>query len=68
VALFDVAAVAVAKNGRWSATTTVPAPEFTSGVWVDRPGAGHAITFRESFDRDRIVADFFGTMRNYALP
>jgi inosine-uridine nucleoside N-ribohydrolase len=67
-ALFDVAAVAVVKNGRWSAATTVPAPEFASGAWVERPDADHTITFREGFDRDRIVADFFRTMRDYELP
>jgi inosine-uridine nucleoside N-ribohydrolase len=67
-ALFDVAAVAIAKNGLWATATTVPAPEFSSGAWEDRPGAKHTITFRESFDRERIVADFYATMRDYRLP
>jgi purine nucleosidase len=67
-ALFDVAAVAVVKNDSWASSTTVPAPEFAAGVWNERPDADHSITFRESFERDRIVQDFFETMRDFELP
>jgi purine nucleosidase len=63
-ALFDVAAVAVVKFGGWSVLTRVPAPQFRDGTWVEGGDAAHSVAFRDSFDREAIIADFFETMRH----
>ena len=61
-ALYDMAAVAIVKNGSWARSRRIPAPRLVNGKWVERPDNPRAITIWEHFDRGRILADFYGVM------
>ena len=63
-ALFDMAAAAILKTPAWATPRALPAPELLPDrTWADRPENPRRITLWEDFDRDAIVADFFGTLR-----
>ncbi len=36
--LFDMAAVAIVKDPTWATASVIPAPIYTDGQWVERPG------------------------------
>jgi purine nucleosidase len=65
--LFDMAAVAVVKNGAWASRRDVPAPLLVNNQWVERPANRRMITIWENFDRNAIMQDFFQTMAHYQL-
>ncbi len=56
--LFDMAAVAIVKNPTWAQVYDQPAPLFTNGAWVERPGNPHKIKIWENFKKDEIINDF----------
>jgi len=58
-ALFDMAAVAIAKNPGWAQVREHPAPLFTNGVWIERTANPHKIKIWENFNKDAIIKDFF---------
>jgi purine nucleosidase len=58
-ALFDMAAVAIAKNPAWAQVREHPAPLFTNGVWIERTDNAHKIKIWENFNKDAIIKDFF---------
>ena len=63
-ALFDMAAVAVLKDASWATPRVLAAPELLpDGTWTDRPENARRVTLWEDFDREAILADFFGTLR-----
>ena len=66
-ALFDMAAVAILKNPDWAESYMHPAPIFSEGQWVERPGNPRKITIWEWFDIYAIPADFFYTMEHYVI-
>ncbi len=67
-ALYDMAAVAIVKNPRWAAVSTIPAPKLLdNGAWEQRPNTPAAIHIWEHFDRDAIMKDFYDTMKNPCL-
>jgi len=66
-ALFDMAAVAIVKNPAWASAKQIPAPILKSNRWEERPKNTRKITVWESFDRDKIMADFYRTMDQYVL-
>ncbi len=43
-ALYDMAAVAIVKNGSWAAARRIPAPRLAKGKWVERPENPRTIT------------------------
>ena len=66
-ALFDMAAVAIAKNPAWAQPDTIPAPILVNGEWQERPDNERIIVIWEHFDREAIMTDFYDTMENYQL-
>jgi inosine-uridine nucleoside N-ribohydrolase len=67
-ALFDMAAVAIAKNVDWAAAKTVPAPKLVENAWVERPENSRKVVIWENFNRDAIINDFYESLNNPALP
>ncbi|MFC1552352.1 nucleoside hydrolase [Candidatus Latescibacterota bacterium] len=65
--LFDMAAVAIVKNGGWADRVELPAPKLVGNGWEDRPENPHKIVIWENFDRDGIMTDFYDRMENYVL-
>ncbi len=66
-ALFDMAAVAIVKNPSWAISSQIPAPKLVDGNWVERSGNSRKITLWENFDKEKIIKDFFYSMKNYVL-
>jgi purine nucleosidase len=61
-ALFDMAAVAIVKNGSWAQARTIPAPTLVEGKWQERPANQRKIIIWENFDKQKIMKDFYQTM------
>lgn len=66
-ALYDMAAVAVVKDPSFAKSVEIPGPVLVDGEWKDQPNNSRKITVWEHFDRDRIMNDFYETMRDYVL-
>jgi len=66
--LFDMAAVAIVKNPSWADRVVIPAPKYVGEEWIDQPQNPRKIVIWENFDKDGIMADFYGIMENYQLP
>ena len=66
-ALFDMAAVAVVKNAGWAVPDTIPCPVMIENKWKEQPGNIRKIIVWENFDAEKILSDFFSTMKNYVL-
>ena len=62
--LFDMAAVAIVKNPDWAQPTTIPAPLYVDGHWIERPDNNHKIILWENFDKQLILADFFASLNS----
>lgn len=62
--LFDMAAVAILKNGAWARKTTIPAPLLIDNTWVERPDNNRKIFVWEDFNKEEILGDFFETLKN----
>ena len=60
--LYDMAAVAIVKNGTWASPRKIPAPIIKDGRWTERPDNAHKIVIWENFDRAAIMADFYQQM------
>jgi len=63
-ALFDVVAVAILKNPNWGQPKEIPCPVYLSEGWKEQPDNSRKITVWEYFDRDAIVEDFIGSIKN----
>lgn len=66
-ALFDMAAVAIVKNPQWAEAKTIPAPLMKDKQWVNQGENDRKIILWEDFDRDKIIADFYATLKDYTL-
>ena len=66
-ALFDMVAVAVAKNPAWGQTTSIPAPTLVDNKWVERPDNPRKIIIWENFNKEEVIKDFYDRMENYVL-
>ncbi len=63
-ALFDLAAVAIAKEPAWAEPRRIPAPQLgPDGRWVERPGNGRTIVLWEHFQDEAIIDDFVRALR-----
>ncbi|BCS31656.1 hypothetical protein TBR22_A08590 [Luteitalea sp. TBR-22] len=63
-ALYDLGAVAIAKDGRWARARTHPAPALVGTRWEERPDNPRRITIWERPDREAIIADFARTLEH----
>lgn len=66
-ALYDMAAVAIVKDPSLAQSREIPGPVLIDGQWKDRPNHSRKVRVWENFDRDRIMDDFYETLRNYVL-
>ena len=63
-ALFDMAAVAIAKNPDWATATTIPAPKLVNNTWIDQPDNPRKIVLWEFLpkpgksDLNRLIGRF----------
>ncbi|MBB6460327.1 nucleoside hydrolase [Flammeovirga kamogawensis] len=62
-ALFDMVTVAIMKNPKWGQKTVIPAPVIKNGVWVDRPNNTRKIIIWENYNADKMLDDFFTTLK-----
>jgi purine nucleosidase len=66
-ALFDMAAVAIVKNAGWALPDTIPCPVMIDNQWKEQPGNVRKIIVWENFDSQKILSDFFSSLKNYVL-
>ena len=66
-ALFDMAAVAIVKNPNWAKQKIIPKPELIDGIWHERPDHPDHITLWENFEKEKIIDDYFSSIKNYVL-
>jgi hypothetical protein len=66
-ALFDMAAVAIVKNAGWAVPDTIPCPVMIDNKWKEQPDNVRKIIIWESFNSEKILSDFYSTMKNYVL-
>ena len=62
--LFDMAAVAILKNGAWARKSMSPAPLLIDNTWIERPDNKRKIAVWENFNKEEILHDFFETLKN----
>lgn len=66
-ALFDMAAVAIVKNPGWATLSTIEAPVMVDKKWEQVSGSDRTVLLWENFDKEAIIEDFLGTLRNPVL-
>jgi purine nucleosidase len=66
-ALFDMAAVAIVKNAEWAVPDTIPCPIMVDNQWKVQPDNVRKIIIWENFNSEKILSDFFSTLKNYVL-
>jgi hypothetical protein len=65
--LFDMAAIAILKNPSWAEAKVIPAPQYIDKVWMERPNNSRKVIIWENFDTEKIMDDFYNSMKNYKL-
>ena len=64
-ALFDMAAVAIVKNPKWAASSTISCPIMIDKNWVEQPGNNRKIILWENFEKDKIISDFYRSLKAF---
>ena len=64
-ALFDMAAVAIVKNPDWAEPSSISCPIMLEEQWHEQPDNLRKIIIWENFNREKIISDFYFTLRNY---
>lgn len=63
-ALYDLGAVAIAKNPKWAEPIVIPAPMlYKVGNWKDRPSNKRTVILWENFNAKAIIGDFINTLK-----
>ena len=62
-ALFDMAAVAIVKDGTWAEKKAIPTPTMQLGTWVNRPEHRRKMIIWENFKKQAILDDFYRTIQ-----
>lgn len=65
--LYDAVAVAILKNPEWGESKTIPAPRLDGENWIEQPDNERKIIVWENFNKEKILADFFNTMKRPEL-
>lgn len=63
-ALYDMAAVAIVKNGDWAEKVELPAPTMIDEKWVDQPENPRTVSMWMNFDKEQIINDFIQTLES----
>lgn len=66
-ALFDMAAVAIVKNPEWAESFHVSSPKMVDNKWIEQTNNSRKIIIWENFEVEKILSDFYGTMKDYVL-
>jgi len=66
-ALFDMAAVAIVKNPDWAESRHVSSSKMVNKKWIEQPNNPRKLIIWESFEVNKILSDFYCTMKNYVL-
>ncbi len=64
-ALFDMAAVAIVKNPKWAESSTISCPVMIDENWVEQPDNARKIVLWENFEKDKIIADFYSSLKKF---
>jgi len=64
-ALYDMAAVAIVKNSKWAEPTIINCPIMIDKNWVEQPNNNRKITVWKYFDKKRIIADFYCSLKKF---
>ncbi len=65
--LFDMAAVAIIKDPLFAQKKIIPCPKLVEKGWIEQPDNKRVITVWENFDRNKIMTDFYATMKDFDL-
>ncbi len=65
--LYDVAAYAITKNSDWAVPVEIGAPKFIDKHWINQPENNRKIIIWDNFDQQKIIDDFFNSMKNSKL-
>tara|TARA_A100001015_G_scaffold130902_1_gene145257 strand:- start:278 stop:1222 length:945 start_codon:yes stop_codon:yes gene_type:complete len=63
--LYDMAAVAIIKNPEWAKKKEIPSMLYKDGTWDAEPDLDTNICIYEDFDKEKILEDFFSSVKNY---
>jgi inosine-uridine nucleoside N-ribohydrolase len=63
--LYDMAAVAVIKNPEWAEKKEIPSMLYKDGAWHAEPDLVTNLYIYEDFDKEKILEDFFSSVKNY---
>ena len=63
--LFDMAAVATAKNPSWAEPVVVSGPRYINNTWVRQEGAADSVTFFSHYKVNEVMNDFWEVMQKY---
>ena len=63
--LYDMAAVAIIKNPEWAEKKEIPSMLYKDGAWDAEPDLDTNLCIYEDFDKEKILEDFFSSMKNY---
>ena len=66
-ALFDMAAVAIVKNSDWAESLHLSSPKMVDNKWIEQTNNPRKIVIWENFEVEKILSDFYSTMKNYVL-
>jgi hypothetical protein len=62
-----MAAVAIVKDSAWAKVSIIPCPTMVDKKWVEQPDNDRKIIIWENFDKEKIMTDFYGSLKNYVL-
>ena len=63
--LYDMAAVAIIKNPEWAEKKEIPSMLYKDGAWHAEPDLVTNLYIYEDFDKEKILEDFFSSVKNY---
>ena len=63
--LYDMAAVAIIKNPEWAEKKEIPSMLYKDGAWDAEPDLDTNLCIYEDFDKEKILEDFFSSVKNY---
>jgi len=59
--------VAIVKNPDWAESRHVSSSKMVNKKWIEQPNNPRKLIIWESFEVNKILSDFYCTMKNYVL-